>query len=209
MSRPTPSHSPVPVRGNAGHNKPGQTQSQHNQSAAVSVAASTAESPLIKDLNQFLSQPVKVQLVDGKQHTGLLWAFDTRIGIVVLEIPKSSTSAVKLSTSDEYPVNAAAYPTSSLSSVKVAAQGGDASGSRTNFQIVKLQRLAKVERVQSGPQAAALEKAKMTEISRDINVAAAEARERAATTEALKRANRIGVGVSSLAQEVFDALSKT
>jgi hypothetical protein len=206
MSRPTPSQSPVPVRGNVGHTKTGQAQAQNAQSAPI--AAST-ETPLVKDLNQLLSQPVKVQLVDGKQHTGLLWAFDTRIGIVVLEIPKASTSAVKLSTSDDYPTNAAAYPTSSLSSVKVAAQGGDASGSRTNFQIVKLQRVAKVEKVQSGPQAAALEKAKMTEISRDINVAAAEARERAATSEALKRANKIGVGVSSLAQEIFDALSKT
>lgn len=127
---------------------------------------------------------------------------------VVLEIPKAAMSVVSLGKSEEYPSTAAAYPTSTLSSLKVAAQGGDASGSRTNFQIIKLRNVAKVERLQ-GAGAAALEKAKMTEITRDVNVAAAEARERAATSEALKRAARIGVGVSSLGQDVFDALNKT
>lgn len=212
MSRPPApgTSSPGPPRGGVGHVKGGgQIQQHHGHSSnALAAGAGAADvPPLVKELKELLSQPVRLVLVDGKQHTGLLWAIDTGIGVAVLEIPKASIPAVKTSL-DDYPTTAAAYPTSSLSSVKVAAQGGDASGSRTNFQIVKLQRMARVEKLQ-GPQAAALEKAKMTEITRDVNVAAAEARERAATTEALKRATKIGVGVSSLAQEVFDALSKT
>ena len=212
MSRPAApgTSSPGPTRGGVGHIKgSAHLQQHHGQSSTTSTAVTgSAETPpLVKELKELLSQPVRLILVDGKQHNGLLWAFDTGIGVAVLEIPKASISAVKTSL-DDYPTTAAAYPTTSLSSVKVAAQGGDASGPRTNFQIFKLQRVAKVEKLQ-GPQAAALEKAKMTEITRDVNVAAAEARERAATTEALKRATKIGVGVSSLAQQVFDALSKT
>lgn len=212
MSRPAPAnHLPAPTKGSTLQQKGG-TQSQAHQSQMAAASTTPAAGPLalIKDLKGFLSQPVRIILEDGKQHIGLLWAFDTGLGSVVLETPKLSTPLINVpaASSDDYPPTAAAFPTSTLSSVKVAAQGGDSTGSRTNFQILKLQRISKVERLQ-GPNAALLEKAKMTEISRDVNVAAAEARERAATGEAMKRATKIGVGVSPLAQDVFDALSKT
>ncbi|UZJ52387.1 hypothetical protein CBS101457_001707 [Exobasidium rhododendri] len=177
--------------------------------STMTPTTATAEpSGLLKDLKAHLSKPVRVGLKDGKQLSGLLWAFDAGMGILVLEIPKSVTPAVSLASSEDYPTTAAAFPTSTLSSMKVAAQGGDASGSRTNFHIVKLRTVSKVEKLQ-GPNASTLETANMTELSRDINVAAAEAREKAATSEAMKRYAKVGVGVSLLGQDVFDALSKT
>lgn len=216
MSRPAPGiHSSAPpTKGSAllqqqkgGGAQPQAFQTQ--QGAAAPTTPSAGPLALIKDLKGLLSQPVRISLEDGKQHIGLLWAFDSGIGSVVLEVPKLGTPLINLPASfDDYPPTAAAFPTLTLSSVKVAAQGGDSTGGRTNFQILKLERVSKVERLQ-GPNATVLEKAKLTEISRDVNIAAAEARERAATGEAMKRAAKIGVGVSTLAQDVFDALSKT
>lgn len=204
MSRPNAGmQSPASARGTPNHqykNVQSQSPGQNSNTPGPSLPS------VIKYIKSSLSQPVRVTLDDGKQQFGFLWAFDAEMAIVVLEIPKNLT--IPNFKIDEYPSTAAAYPSSTLSSLKVAAQGGDASGSRTSFQIIKLQRISRVDKLQ-GAQVAAFDKVRMTEITSDVNVAAAEAREKAASTEALKRAARIGVGVSTLGQDVFDALNKT
>lgn len=178
---------------------------------------------VLTELKGATSQPIRLHLHGGETQTGLLYSYDVGMGIVALEIPKSFLKALTESNKSDpsaYPSTAASYPTALSSSVKLAAQGGDSTSAKTNFEIIPLKRVQRVERLQpsnattangniSQTAMQALHSSKLTPIKKDINVAAAEARERAATAEASKRAAKIGVGVSKLGQDVFDGLSKT
>ncbi|MCO5589875.1 hypothetical protein L7F22_043844 [Adiantum nelumboides] len=179
---------------------------------------------ILTELKGATSQPIRLHLQGGETQTGLLYSYDVGMGIVALEVPKAFLKALIESNKSDpsaYPSTAASYPTALSSSVKLAAQGGDSTSAKTNFEIIPLRRVQRVERLQavnatnsnggniSQTALQALHSSKLTPIKKDINVAAAEARERAATTEAIKRAAKIGVGVSKLGQDVFDGLSKT
>ncbi|PWN38336.1 uncharacterized protein FA14DRAFT_25942 [Meira miltonrushii] len=178
---------------------------------------------VLTELKGATSQPVRLHLQGGETQTGLLYSYDVGMEIVALEIPKAFLKALTESNKSDpsaYPSTAASYPTALSSSVKLAAQGGDSTSAKTNFEIIPLRRVQRVERLQAANAASAngnisqtamqaLHSSKLTPVKKDINVAAAEARERAATAEASKRAAKIGVGVSKLGQDVFDGLSKT
>lgn len=195
-------------RGGSPHTRnPSQQQRIASRNSSHSISSTSSHPTLVRDLKALVSQPVRLTLDDGRtSEIGFLWSYDVSMGIVALEIPRLPATIA-------YPATAASFPTAMLSTVKVAAQGGDSSGSRSNFKVVKLQRVQRVERLRSSPNndsdVQSLLNAKVTPIHRDINVAAAEARERAATAEALKRAAKIGIGVSKMGQDVFDALNKT
>lgn len=204
-----------PRHSNAGNasSSPRTSNAGHTPASNTSPASDAADAALIKELKGLVSQPVKLTLSDGRMEAGLLWSFDVGMGIAAIEVPKSAVASLGQQNTG-YPATAAAFPTATLSSIKVAAQGGDASGARTTFHMFKLRKIKRVERLTAGSGVApaavqALSAAKTTPVRRDINVAAAEARERAATAEALKRSSKIGVGVSKLGQDVFDALNKT
>ena len=200
------SNAAVSAAGNAGAGNGGAaTASQNQQQQQQQINAS---------LKSLLGQPVTLTLspippaTEPSTEQGLLWAHDVQMGLAVLEVPRgfpaSSSKGPSSTVALPYPTNAAAYPTPQLSSLKVAAQGGDSGSSRTSFNLVKLRRITSVKPLQD----ASASKLSLTPC-REVNVQAAEARERAATGEALKRAAKIGVGVSKLGQDVFDALSKT
>lgn len=203
-----------------------QAKTQTSNPTAKTSSASTKQginSTVLTELKGATSQPIRLHLDGGEVQTGLLYSFDVAMNIVALEIPKVFLKALIESNKADpsaYPTNAASYPTALSSSVKLAAQGGDSTSAKTNFEIIPLKRVQRVERLQANSstnsndnvsQSAlqALHSTKLTPIKKDVNVAAAEARERAATAEALKRAAKIGVGVSKLGQDVFDGLSKT
>lgn len=204
--------------------------------AASSTAAQNQQNQQQQQINaslkSLLGKPVVLTLAPTPPSTestteqGLLWAHDVQMDLAVLEIPRgfpsaataSSQSAANKTTSASkasstvsfpYPTNAAAYPTPQLSSLKVAAQGGDSGSSRTNFSLIKLRRITAVKPLSEEVLSSSNSSKLTLTPCRDVNVQAAEARERAATGEALKRAAKIGVGVSKLGQDVFDALSKT
>lgn len=212
---PSPASKAPVAAGQPPATKVGQRQATGSEGAAHGLAG---------DLEALVSKPVRLTLDEGLSHeVGLLWAYDIGMGIVALEVPKAALGGVgdASSVQEHYPSMAATYPTAMLSTVKVAAQGGDTSGSRTNFNIIQLRKVQRVEPLQSSSSSSegkgsslasamqALANAQPTPVERDVNVAAAEARERAATGEALKRAAKIGKGVSKLGQDVFDALNKT
>lgn len=203
--------------------------SSAGQIATPSQAMSTNTTSLLKEFKALVGQGVKLSLDDGHDLVGLLWSYDTAMGVAALEVPKDAATILNERRGQKavasYQSKAAATPTAITSSLKVAAQGGDASGARTTFELIKLRRIQRIKRLQNGDTVLlagstsnltvdqaffnAISPSNITQVKRDINVAAAEAREKAATAEAMKRAAKIGVGVSGIGQQVFDALSKT
>lgn len=156
--------------------------------------------------------PLRLTLIGEEDDPaiGLLFAHDPSSGLVILE-----TGAYPY---PNYPSKAAAAPTTRRHQAVVSAIGGFSRRDPTGFRLIKERTIKEVtplnlnDQQQTGNGAIkglppALPK-KISEIQ-PVNVAIVEKREMAASKEAALRAAKIGVGVSEMAQEVFEALSKT
>lgn len=181
-------------------------------SSRAGPSTSTAQQGSSQDLTSYLGMPLRLTIIgeEDEPAIGLLFAHDPSSGLVILE-----TGAYPY---PNYPSKAAAAPTTRRHQAVVSAIGGFSRRDPTGFRLIKERTIKEVtplnlnDQQQKGNGAIkglppALPK-KISEIQ-PVNVAIAEKREMAASKEAALRAAKIGVGVSDMAQEVFEALSKT
>ncbi|CAD6896905.1 unnamed protein product [Tilletia controversa] len=190
-------------------------------SAASTTAPATAPTtapPALSDLTPLLGTTLKLTLTTpgAPPATGKLFAFDPNLGTVALETELGRVPA--------YLVGSIAGGAGGLKRATTTTEKGGEDGMvrRTGFRLIKIREVKKVEVVPSSSVSAGTNGAptpndgaragagpdRLTTLHA-LNVAALDARANAAIRDAHTRAGRRGVGVSTQAQGIFDALSKT
>ncbi len=157
-----------------------------------------------RELSTLLGKALKLTTANGTVAHGLLWCYDAASGTVVLETASGSGSAGSSSSAADL----ASTPYSA--SLSHSQRRTDVSAPRAGFRILKARDIRSVDALSQGTADGLGLPRELSMIDPTVATpAAAEAREQAAVRDIKLKATRIGKGVSTIGQTIFDALSKT